>query len=24
MQPGMADYEYSHLWWHVLIPCSRV
>jgi hypothetical protein len=24
MQPGMADYEYSHLWWQVLIPCSRV
>jgi len=24
MQPGMADYEYSHLWWHVQIPCSRV
>src|SRR6201996_1512094 len=24
MQPGMTDYEYSHLWWHVEIPCSRV
>ena len=24
MQPGMADYEYSHLWWQVRIPCSRV
>jgi hypothetical protein len=24
MKPGMADYEYSHLWWHVQIPCSRV
>ena len=24
MQPGMADYRYSHLWWQVLIPCSRV
>ena len=24
MQPGMTDYEYSHLWWHVQIPCSRV
>lgn len=24
MKPGMADYEYSHLWWHVHIPCSRV
>ena len=24
MQPGMADYQYSHLWWQVLIPCSRV
>ena len=24
MKPGMADYEYSHLWWHVRIPCSRV
>jgi len=23
-QPGTADYEYSHLWWHVRIPCSRV
>jgi hypothetical protein len=24
MQPGMADYVYSHLWWQVRIPCSRV
>jgi hypothetical protein len=24
MKPGMVDYEYSHLWWHVHIPCSRV
>lgn len=24
MKPGMTDYEYSHLWWHVQIPCSRV
>jgi hypothetical protein len=24
MQPGMTDYEYSHLWWQVRIPCSRV
>jgi hypothetical protein len=24
MKPGTADYEYSHLWWHVAIPCSRV
>ena len=24
MKPGMADYEYSHLWWHVRIACSRV
>jgi hypothetical protein len=24
MKPGMADYEYNHLWWHVQIPCSRV
>ena len=24
MKPGMAEYEYSHLWWHVYIPCSRV
>lgn len=24
MKPGMADYEFSHLWWHVQIPCSRV
>jgi hypothetical protein len=24
MQPGITDYEYSHLWWHVQIPCSRV
>ncbi len=24
MQPGVAGYEYSHLWWHVHIPCSRV
>jgi hypothetical protein len=24
MKPGMAEYEYSHLWWHVQIPCSRV
>jgi hypothetical protein len=24
MQPGMTDYEYSHLWWHVQIPCSKV
>ena len=23
-EPGVADYEYSHLWWHVQIPCSRV
>jgi hypothetical protein len=23
-QPGTADYQYSHLWWHVRIPCSRV
>jgi hypothetical protein len=22
--PGTADYEYSHLWWHVQIPCSKV
>jgi len=22
--PGVAGYEYSHLWWHVQIPCSRV
>jgi hypothetical protein len=24
MKPGVAGYEYSHLWWHVQIPCSRV
>jgi hypothetical protein len=24
MKPGIADYEYNHLWWHVQIPCSRV
>jgi hypothetical protein len=24
MKPGVAAYEYSHLWWHVQIPCSRV
>jgi energy-converting hydrogenase Eha subunit E len=24
MTPGTADYEYSHLWWTVQIPCSRV
>jgi hypothetical protein len=24
MMPGVADYEFSHLWWHVQIPCSRV
>ena len=24
MKPGVAGYEYSHLWWHVEIPCSRV
>jgi hypothetical protein len=24
MKPGMADYDYRHLWWHVQIPCSRV
>jgi len=24
MKPGMADYEYNHLWWRVQIPCSRV
>lgn len=24
MNPGVAGYEYSHLWWHVQIPCSRV
>jgi hypothetical protein len=24
MKPGMADYQYNHLWWHVQIPCSRV
>ncbi|MGH3277879.1 MAG: hypothetical protein ACRDNW_01925 [Trebonia sp.] len=24
MEPVVADYEYSHLWWHVQIPCSRV
>lgn len=24
MKPGMADYEYTHLWWNVQIPCSRV
>ena len=24
MEPGMADYEYDHLWWYVQIPCSRV
>ena len=24
MKPGAADYEYSHLWWTVRIPCSRV
>jgi hypothetical protein len=24
MKPGVAGYEYSHLWWHVYIPCSRV
>jgi hypothetical protein len=24
MKPGTADYEYSHLWWTVQIPCSRV
>jgi hypothetical protein len=24
MKPGMSDYEYNHLWWHVQIPCSRV
>jgi len=24
MKPGTADYEYSHLWWTVRIPCSRV
>jgi hypothetical protein len=23
-EPGVSDYEYSHLWWHVQIPCSRV
>ena len=23
-KPGMSDYEYNHLWWHVQIPCSRV
>jgi len=23
-QPGTADYVYSHLWWTVRIPCSRV
>jgi hypothetical protein len=23
-QPGTVDYEYSHLWWTVRIPCSRV
>jgi energy-converting hydrogenase Eha subunit E len=24
MKPGVAGYEYSHLWWHVQIPCSKV
>jgi hypothetical protein len=24
MKPGVAGYEYSHLWWHVHIPCSKV
>lgn len=24
MMPGVVDYEYSHLWWAVQIPCSRV
>ncbi|HVT68781.1 MAG TPA: hypothetical protein VHF26_13605 [Trebonia sp.] len=24
MKPGVAGYEYIHLWWHVQIPCSRV
>jgi hypothetical protein len=24
MRPGVADYEFDHLWWHVQIPCSRV
>jgi hypothetical protein len=24
MKPGVTGYEYSHLWWHVNIPCSRV
>jgi hypothetical protein len=23
-QPGIAEYAYSHLWWTVRIPCSRV
>ncbi|HEY6495566.1 MAG TPA: hypothetical protein VIZ43_19985 [Trebonia sp.] len=23
-EPGVAEYQYSHLWWHVQIPCSRV
>ncbi|HEY1820109.1 MAG TPA: hypothetical protein VGG83_09295 [Trebonia sp.] len=23
-EPGVADYEYNHLWWQVQIPCSRV
>jgi len=23
-EPGVSDYEYSRLWWHVQIPCSRV
>lgn len=24
MMPGVAGYEYSHLWWRVHIPCSKV
>ncbi|MGH3265476.1 MAG: hypothetical protein ACRDNS_26175 [Trebonia sp.] len=24
MQAGVTGYEYSHLWWNVHIPCSRV
>jgi hypothetical protein len=23
-EPGVADYQYLHLWWQVQIPCSRV
>jgi hypothetical protein len=23
-EPGVSDYQYSHLWWQVQIPCSRV